>query len=69
MGETKMIQVNPTRQELAHLIKANNLQQDSVCSSLYVNEGLVLSCNSDHNGVVHVFVNKALFNKITKTLK
>lgn len=59
-----MIQINPTTQELKHIIKANNLQQDPSCSSLYTNDNLVLSCNSDHCGMVHVFVNKALFNKI-----
>lgn len=64
-----MIQINPTAQELTNIIKDYNLQQDPSCSSLYTNDNLVLSCNSDHCGVVHVFVNQALFNKIKINLK
>lgn len=63
-----MIQINPTTQELNTLIKDYNLQQDSICTSLYVYKDLVLSCNRDLSGVVHTFVNKALFKKIENNL-
>lgn len=63
------MQINPTTQELNTLIKDYNLQQDSICSGLYVNGDLVLSCNSDHYGLVYTFVNEALFKKIKNNLK